>query len=85
MLNLQQAVRPAEVNRTCQSFLSFVKTSSVRIGSVTVSVIRGSVILGRWQFVVQTVWWKVITDKNVMEGRESKRALQIIKYTTLIS
>jgi len=62
-----------------------VKTSSVRIGSVTVSVIRGSVILGRWQFVVQTVWWKVITDKNVMEGRESKRALQIIKYTTLIS
>ena len=28
MLKLQQAVRPGEVNTACQSFLSFVKTSS---------------------------------------------------------
>jgi hypothetical protein len=41
---------------------------------VTVSVLRGSVILGRSHFC-QTVGWKGITDKKVMEGRESKRAL----------
>ena len=37
------------VNRTCQLFLSFVKPSSVRMCRVTVSVLRGSVILGRSQ------------------------------------
>jgi hypothetical protein len=45
---------------------------------VTVSVLRGSLVLGRSQFFGQTVEWKGITDKKVMEGRESKRALQDI-------
>jgi len=75
VLKLQQEVRPAEVNRTCQSFLSFVKTSSVRMCRVTVNVLRGSVILGRSQLLGQTVGWRGITDRKVMEGRESKRAL----------
>jgi hypothetical protein len=34
--------------------------------------------LERSQLLGYTVGWKVITDKNVMEGRESKRALQAI-------
>jgi hypothetical protein len=38
---------------------------------VTVSVLRGSVILGRSQLLGQTVGLKWITDKKVMEGRES--------------
>jgi hypothetical protein len=46
--------------------------------SVTLSILSGSVILGRSQLFGYTVWWKGITDKNVMEGRESKRALQAI-------
>ena len=78
MLKLQQTVRPAAVNRTCQLLLSFVETSSVRMCSVTVSVLSGSVIVGRSQLLGQTVGWKEITDKKVMEGRESKRALQVI-------
>jgi len=78
MLKLQQAVRPAEVNRICQLLLSFVKTSIVRMCRVTVSVLRGSVILGRSQLLGQTVGWKGIIDKKVMEDRESKRALKII-------
>jgi hypothetical protein len=45
---------------------------------VTVSVVSGSVIVGRSQLLGQTVGWKGITDKKVMEGRESKRALQVI-------
>jgi hypothetical protein len=45
---------------------------------VTVSILHGSVILGRWQLLAQTVWWNGITDKNVMEDRGSKRALQAI-------
>ena len=40
---------------------------------VTVSVLRGSVILGRTQLLGQTVGWKGITDK---EGREMKRAFK---------
>ena len=78
MLKLQQTVRPAEVNRTCQSFLSFVTTSSVRMCRVTVSVLSGSVIVGRSQLLGQTIGWKGIADRKVMEGRESKRALQAI-------
>jgi hypothetical protein len=46
--------------------------------SVTVSVLSGSVILLRSLLLVHTVWWNGITDKNVMEGRISKRALQAI-------
>jgi len=84
VLNLQQAVRPAEVNRTCQSFLSFVKTSSVRMCRVTVSVRSGSVILWSSQFLGQTVGWKGISEKKVMEVTESKTALQVIYYSTLI-
>jgi len=75
VLKLQQAVRPAEVNRTCQSFLSFVKTSRVRMCRVTVSVLRGSLILGRSKLFSQTVGLKGITDRKLMEGRESKRDL----------
>jgi hypothetical protein len=45
---------------------------------VTVSVLSGSIILGRLQVLAWTVGWKGITDKKVMEGRESKRALQAI-------
>ena len=45
---------------------------------VTVSVVSGSVIVGRSQLLGQTVGWKGITDKKVMEGRESKRALLVI-------
>ena len=45
---------------------------------VTVSVLSGSFILSRLQLLSYTVWWKGITDKNVMDGRESKRALQAI-------
>ena len=48
---------------------------------VKVSVLSGSVILLRSQLLGYTVGWKRITDKKVMEGSESKRALQ---YTTLI-
>jgi hypothetical protein len=75
VLKLQQAVRPGEVNRTCQSFLSFVKTCSVTICWVTASVLRGSVILERSQLLFQTFGWKAISDKKAMEGRERKRAL----------
>jgi hypothetical protein len=75
VLKLKQAVRPGEVNRTCQSFLSFVKTSSVSICRVTVSVLSGSVILGRSELLGETVGWKGITDRRVMEGRERERAL----------
>ena len=45
---------------------------------VTVSDVSGSVIVGRLQLLGHTVGWKGITDKKVMEGRESKRALQVI-------
>jgi hypothetical protein len=45
---------------------------------VTVSVLSWNVILRRSQLLGYTVWWKGITDKKVMEGRESKRALQAI-------
>jgi hypothetical protein len=45
---------------------------------VTVNVLRGSVILGRSQLLGQAVGWKGITDRKVMEGRERKRALQVI-------
>jgi len=45
---------------------------------VTISILSGSVILGRSQLLGYTVWWKGISDKKVMEGRESKRALQPI-------
>jgi len=78
VLKLQQAARRGEVNTTCQSFLSFVKTAAVRMCRVTVSVLSGSVILGRSQLLGYTVRWKGITDKKVMEGRERKRTLQAI-------
>jgi len=78
VLKLQQAVRPGEVNRTCHSFLSFVKTSIVRMCRVTFSVLSGSVIFYRSQLLCQTVGWKEVTDRNVMEGRESKTALPVI-------
>jgi hypothetical protein len=45
---------------------------------VTVSVLSGSVIFARSQLLGYTVGWKGITDRKVMEGRESKRALQVI-------
>ena len=45
---------------------------------VTVSVLRGSVILGRSQLLGQNVGWRGITDRKVMEGRERKRALQVM-------
>jgi hypothetical protein len=45
---------------------------------VTVSVLSGGLILRRSQVFVQTFWWKGITDKGVMEGREIKRSLQAI-------
>jgi hypothetical protein len=45
---------------------------------VTLSVLSGSVILRRSQLLGYTVWWKGITDKKVMEGSESKRALHAI-------
>jgi hypothetical protein len=45
---------------------------------VTVSVLIGSVILWRWELLCETVRWKGITDRKLMEGRESKRALQAI-------
>ena len=67
-----------EVNRKFRFFLSFVKTSSVRMCRVTVSVLRGSVISWLSQLLGQTVGWKVITDRKVMEGRERKRTLQVI-------
>ena len=82
MLKLQQAVRPGEVNRTCQSFLSFVKTSSVRMCRVTVSVRNGIVILWRSELIFEAVGWNGITDRRVMGGREIKRALQAIQYNT---
>jgi hypothetical protein len=78
VLKLQQAVRPGEVNRTCQSFLSFVKTSSVIMCRVTVSVLRGSVNVGRSSLLCQTVGCKWITGKIETEDRENKRALQVI-------
>jgi len=73
VLKPQQKVRSFEVNRKYQSFLLFVNTSSVRMCRVTVSVLSGSVIFGRWQLLVQTVGWRGITDK---EGRERKRAFK---------
>jgi hypothetical protein len=45
---------------------------------VPVRVLSGSVILGRSQLLGYSVGWKGITDKKVMAGRESKRALQAI-------
>jgi hypothetical protein len=51
---------------------------------VTVSVLRGRVFLWRSQLLYLTFGWKGITDKKVMEGRESKRALQVIKYIAFI-
>jgi hypothetical protein len=36
---------------------------------------EGSVILGRSLLLVETVGWKGITDRRVMEGRERERAL----------
>jgi hypothetical protein len=45
---------------------------------VAVCVLSGSVVLGRSQLLGQTGGWKGITDKKVMEGRERKRALQVI-------
>jgi hypothetical protein len=45
---------------------------------LAVSVLSGSVILWRWELLGETVGWKWITDRKVMEGRESKRALQAI-------
>jgi hypothetical protein len=45
---------------------------------VTFSVLSGSVILWRWQLLGETVGRKGITDRKVMEGRESKRALHAI-------
>ena len=78
MLKLQQTVRPSEVNRRYQFFLSFVKISSVRMCRATVSVLSGCVIFGISHLLCQTTGWKGITDKKVMEGRESKRALQAI-------
>ena len=76
MLKLKQAVKPGEVNRIYELFLSFVKTSNVRMCRVTVSVLSGGLILRRSQVLVQTFWLKGVTDKWVMEGREIKRALQ---------
>ena len=64
--------------RTYQFFLSFVKTSSVKICRVMVSVRSGSIFLWRSQLLGQTAGWKGITDKKVMEARESKRALKVI-------
>jgi len=55
-----------------------VKTSSVRMCRVTVSVLRGNVILGRSQLLCQTVGWKGITVRKVMEGIERMRALRVI-------
>jgi hypothetical protein len=63
---------------TSQSFLSFVKTNGVGMCRVTVSVLSGGVILWRWELLGETVGWKGITDRKLMEGRESKRALQAI-------
>jgi hypothetical protein len=74
VLKLQQAVIPGEVNRICQSFLSFVKTSSVRMCRVMVSVLSESVILGRSQLLGESIGWKGITGRRVMEGRERERA-----------
>jgi hypothetical protein len=45
---------------------------------VTVNVQSGGVIFWRSQLLGYTVGWKGITDKKVMEGSESKRALQAI-------
>jgi hypothetical protein len=42
---------------------------------VTVSVLRGSQILGRSLLLGETVGWKGITDRWVMEGRGRERAL----------
>jgi hypothetical protein len=42
---------------------------------VTVSVLSGSIIFGRSQLLCETVGWKGITDRRVMEGRGRKRAL----------
>jgi hypothetical protein len=42
---------------------------------VTVSVLRGSVILGRSELLGETVGWQGITDRRVMEGRGRERAL----------
>ena len=46
---------------------------------VTVSILSGSVIVGRSQLLGQTVGWKGIIDKKVMEGRERKRSLLVYK------
>jgi hypothetical protein len=50
--------RTGEVSITCQSFLSFVKPSNVRMCGVTVSVLSSSVILGRSQLLGQTTGCK---------------------------
>jgi len=55
-----------------------VKTNSVRVFRVTVSVLNWSIILGKSLLLGQTVGWKGITDRKVMDGKESKRALQAI-------
>jgi len=70
------SVRPGEVNIRCHFFLSFVKTSSIRICRATVSVLCGCLILGISQLLCQTTGWKGITDMNEMKGGESKSALQ---------
>jgi hypothetical protein len=54
------------------------KPAAVRVYRVTVSVLSGGVILGKSQLLGYTVGWKGISDMKVMEGRESKRALQAI-------
>jgi len=60
VMKLQQTVTPFEVNRTCLSFLAFVKTSSYRMCRVTVSVLMLILILGRSLLLGQTVGWKGI-------------------------
>jgi len=54
------------------------KPAAVRVCRVTVSVLSGGVIFGKSQLLCYTVGWKGISDMKVMEGRESKRALQAI-------
>ena len=45
---------------------------------------EGWVILWRSQLFGETVGWNGITDCRVMEGREIKRASQVIQYITFI-
>ena len=49
-----------------------MKASSVRMCMVTVSVMKGSVILWRSEFLCETVGWKGITERRVMEADEER-------------